>query len=923
MSSLYSSGIAVSRGQDRLLSFAMIAAVRMNPSALSTLIGRGTPSSIRSAFYRYFSTVEDVTITPVSGTVQSSKMLSTTRPDALAANIDPTRIPVKSSRTLTQEINYIFKAKNISRVLIKDFVANSLIDCSSAALAHLMRISGTQTKHRRDKLLRFYLPAIALRIRMLSTTRWSFHDIANVIYGLQRMEESDDGVLDILTLVTAIADETATGDQVPLPQNISMLLQGLDRIQGKENESKMLLKLVVRMIRAADGVFEAHHISSSLFGLQSMSGDKREVRDVVSALTEKIAESKGTFSSHNIGQALYGLQGMSSNYSETLALLNALEVKIKESEDAFAPRDIYCSLYGLQRMSSDHVEVRNILKALAPRFKICQNNLLCHQIAAAMVGLRGMSSTHTEVIDIIRAVTPLFMEVPAVVTKDTKTVAVKDEDQESDPKIAAPQVFDALDVKNVLNGFRRMNSDSEEVRALLKVLGPHLLASTQAMNSFHLEHAFSGIRGLSSSRSEVRVVIKVLTQKVRICRQVLSSQCVGASLSSLVRMSSDSMTVREFLSALTSLAKKSKKPFTLKALVDGINSLQACSSDHTEVSDLLAIIIPKITQLESSFDVDSVGRILEGMQEMNSSCSVVRRLLAVLLPKVEDCDVFKSAGSASNAMFGLQGMSSEHEEVTAVLAVLTPKITGYTGPMSADNIGHALYGLQNLGDTPETLILVDWLHVKLEDMIQRTNQFDDVSTESLQFLCRILVLLIPKLRISLGEKYDQWQRISDVAVEKLNERKNNNDQFFQIVKISTKIEKRIVGIAKNVLLLVDDAAVVSVKEDLCGLFSSDILLTIPKGANNENGDVGREFRLNIEIDGLIPTFERRKKYLALRDDYLRLHGFHVERIDMLDLMKIKDASLSSWITGRVNNSELKFPTAREGGFKKDQLESAT
>lgn len=919
--------VATSRSQNGLFWLAMIASVRINSAALSTMIGRGTQSSIRSAFYRYFSTVNNVTIKPAFASVSSPATLRKMRFDALATNIDSERTPVKSGLILTREIDYIFRARNLSRVLIKDFVANSLIDCSSAALAHLMRVSGKQTKHRRDKLLRFYLPAIALRIKMLSTKRWSFHDIANVVYGLQRMEEKDDGVLDILSLITAIADETATGDQVPLPQNISMLLQGLDKIQGREKESKELLKVVVKMINSTDSVFEPHHISSSLFGLQSMSGDRREVRDIISALTEKVKESTGVYNSQNIGQALYGLQGVSTSHPEVLTLLTALEVKIRESEEAFTPKNIHHSLHGLQLMSSNHVEVRNILRVLAPRFKKCETNLTCHEVAAAVVGLQGMSSNHMEVIDIIKAVTPLFMEVIAtpVVTKGIKAVVTQEKkDLESDPQSAAPRVLDALDVKYVLSGLRRMNSDSEDVRALLKALGPHLLASTQALNSYQLEYAFGGIRELSSSRSEVRAVLKILTRKVLMCRQVLSSQCVGAILSSLVRMSSDSKEVRELLSALPPLVKRSKKPFTLKILVDGLNSLQACSSDHAEVSDLITIYITKIAQLECSFDVNSVGRILEGMQEMNSACSEVRDLLRALLPKMKDCDVFKSGDSVSYAMFGLQGMSSEHKEVMDLLTVLTGKITGYTGPMSADNIGHALYGLQSLREAPETLLLVDWLHVKLEDMMQRTNQFDDVSTESLQFLCRILVLLIPNMRISLGEKYDQWESISNIAVEKLNERKNSNDEYFKIVKFSTKAEMRVVGIAKKVLPLIDSAAVVSVKEDLCGLFTSDILLTIPRGENAENGDVGREeFRLNIEVDGLIPSFEKKKKYRVMRDDYLRQHGYQVERIDILDLMKIKDASLSSWITGRVNNPELKLPLGGDGCLRKLEEESVT
>jgi hypothetical protein len=963
------------------MSLRMLTAFRKHPRFLTALGSRNVRLPIKSVFCSNITAAGNTMSTDVvTDTSSRSLVARPTISNEISTSVGNYQNLAKSNLQLKSEIDYIFKAQHMSKTMLSNFVINNLVNLEPPNLAHLMRITGKLTKSRRDMLLRFYMPAISARLRMLSTKSWNFKNISCIIYGLQRMNESDDGILDILETMTRISDELAMGTQVPLPLNVSMMMLGLEKNHCTEKETKNFLKLMVKMIKSCRSDFEAHHISSCLFGLQSTTSEGLDVREVLSVITEKINESTDAFGPQNVSSALYGLQGMSGNEPVVLSLLLALEAKINTCRGDFTPTDVAHSLHGLQGMSSDHVEVRSILRALEPRIKSCTEPLDAMLVSDAMIGLQGMSTDCPEVLAILKAVTPSLRkyeprefkeehkskdskESKESKDKESKVIKVNkeskvgkestkiikatddlDEDEEEEDDVEYVRPLDAQGVRNVLRGLRRMSSDSEEVRALLKALGPRLLGSTQTMNAYQLRAAFSGIGGLESRQSEVRPVVLTLIQKVRQCKQVFSPQCVGTSLASLSGMSSEKYEVRDLAAALAPCVDLCLRPLGAQLVGDVMFGLQGMNSDHAEVGSLIKSVTRIVLQCKGDFDAESVSRALCGLREMTSRCKEVPLLLAALTSKMSQFNEFKSAKELSDALYAMQGMTTDCPEFSDLLVLLTPKIVQFNGPFSSDEIVRALYGLQGVRSGGESIELMVWLYTKLEGLEERTSRFQDLSSESLLQLCQIITIIIPTLQAAQVENI-KWTEINDIITQEVELRRQRSDSFFTEEKFLSVAAKRVLSVIEN-LFLNSEVEIVQGRV-LCGLFETEILLRLPRevaekevikegakeGAKEgikegvkegedesdnegavegekEGGDSSSDLKsdnilLNIEINWTMDRLDKQKKYCALRDSYLRSKGIVVERLNLSSIKRVKDGYLGEMVNGFVQDARIR------------------
>lgn len=840
------------------------------------------------------------------------------------------------------EIDHIFKAQHLSKTLLSNFVMDNLIHLEPSNLAHLMRVTGKLTKSRRDMLLRYYMPAISARLKMLSSRSWSFSHISYVIFGLQRMDESDDGILDILQTMTSISNETAKRSILPLPQDVSMMLLGLETNFCTEKETKIFLTLMVKMIKSCKSDFGAYHISSSLFGLQHATSDSVEVQAVLTALTERIYECKEDFCQKNIGAALYGLQGMSSNEPVVLALLVALEAKINSCPEALSPNGASQSLHGLQRMSSDHVEVRNILRALVSRMKNMTESMDAMRISDAMIGLQGMSSDCPEVLALLRAITPSMtqralrqknLNVMGIEGKKSKEnedekesieTAVVEEIQESKEsnegkeievitkitddqgevkkdKVELERRLDAQGVKNVFRGMRRMNSDSSEVRALLKVLGPRLLRSSQTMNVLQLRAAFSGMRGLEGIKIEVRPLVATLVKKVKQCKQIFSPLCVGTSLASMVRLSSDKYEVRYLAASLVRCVDLCQKPLTAKLMGDAMFGLQLMSSDHAEVALLIKSVTVKVSECLGVFDDEDICHVLCGLREMNSHTAEVPPLVRALTSKMVRFTEFKTSKELSDSIFGLQGMTTDCPDFTALLAFLTPKIVQFKDPFQPEEIIRALYGLQGVRTGENSVQLMDWLFTKLEGARETSLDFEKLSTTDIVQLCQILTIMLPTLE---GIDSAKWVEMSDRITREVEARRRKSDVFFKEEKPLSTYAKRVVTVLEKYFEATDVKIVKG--QELCGLFGSEILLQIPsESRGSDNRDFESDILVNIEITYSSDRLDQQKKYCVLRDSYLNSKGVKVLRLTLAQAKNSKDGNLPELVTKFVEDAKLK------------------
>jgi hypothetical protein len=507
--------------------------------------------SVISAFQRSFTTDHVDSIVNTNEKVHVNLVTTATSSREIAAVAGDKLVPV-NPHALKSVVSELFSQQYLSVRDLRLFMTGSFMECDKATLAHLMRISGKLTKDRRDMLLRFYMPVISARVNMLKSKSWNFTQISCVVFGLQRMKERDNGVLDILASMTELADKTASKREVPNSHHISMMLRGLEKFEGSQQETKDFLVLVVKMMKACSTMFDAQHISSCLYGLQSMKSSSKEVRDVLVVLTERIKESTDMFGPKNVSSSLYGLQGMSCDHPEVVNLLEALETRIQTCQEAFRPKEVTDSLHGLQKLTSDHQVVRNILTCITPMIRDCDRPPTAMGVSNAMIGLRCMHADCTEVPLLLKALTqcimrPVYVPPPHVIVTE---YAAK----------AEARVLDGQGVKNVFNGMRRMDSENHEVRNLITAVTPLLLASTQKLNANQLTESFNGIQYMSSSRKEVKKLISILTEKVKQCKQIPSPIMVGKCIGSLSKMRYEVKEVRELIAAFIPLAESCKKP---------------------------------------------------------------------------------------------------------------------------------------------------------------------------------------------------------------------------------------------------------------------------------------------------------------------------------------------------------------------------
>lgn len=811
--------------------------------------------------------------------------------------------PLRDSNELKVEMEALFADTHLSKTTVDMFLYDRIDQCDVSNLSNLMRLSGKLMKTRKDLLLKIHMPVIGSRIEMLSSSSWSFMNIAFTFYGLQRMKENDNGLLSILKIMTKIVGEASHRDQTPSAQNISMILLGFQKNNCDKEASKQMLQLLVSIIDSCTDKFDAQHLSTSLNGLQSMSSNCPHVRAVLTALTAKIETCTEDFQSQNVGNALKGLSGMSSDCVEVRTLLTALIPKIISCKGILAAVDVASALCGLQGMVSECPEVRSMLTALTPMVQKCKETLEPEAVGDALFGLQGLSSDCTEVLAVVQALAPRVKEAEKVIqAADTEKPFVARPHRgpfKRDPNDDGIPTLDSRAVSNAMFGLRRMTSDSAEVRMLLGALAPRILSCRMTMNAHHIGLAFNGLQGMASSKSEVRAVIAALTPRVQECTQPLSAEILGDSLYRLRCMSSDSVEVRDLLAILVTKVQGCIHPLSSRAVGKALYGLQGLSSDYPEVRALVASLCSKVEGCKKTLSGKSVCYALSGLQEMSSDSQEVRALLTALVPKITSCSDVMSSESLLKSMFGLQGVDTSHTEGLALMSALSLKVKDrqsnnvLEGPVTADSIGMALYGLQGVKSEECSLVLLEFVFDMIDNLSKSSNGFQGVQSDFLFSLCQNLLLSNSQIEEIFKNDNKKWEIVSGMAYKELRKRQvNPDDECFKRKKFASQAENRVVGVGKK--MYEGSEILVEGKSEILNMFESDIIIKIPLKSGSKE-----YITIDIEINSQYYVQEKKQRFCSLRDKYLSSQGIVIERLDLGDLRKMRDKDLSNWIHQRV------------------------
>ena len=433
--------------------------------------------------------VEDASVSASESTTplknMSSKQIKKVKIASKEQLLNEITIEKRHQAQLKKFIQDIFPGKGDCDIqLFNEFIEKKLNVCNSSNIALFMRIAGNKSKGSNSVLiLRENLPAIALRLSVISESSWLVSHISNIFFGLQYYNENDEGFQEIIFIMTKILDKTVKmGETIPF-EYVPNIFYGLQKNKYQSKESKKFLTVITRIIgggkeeEKGKGNVTATELGNTLMNFQELTSDVIEVQDLLLVMTERIKSCTEPLENRNVSNTLCGLKRMNSDHINVLALLSALTEKILIGQKEVRSNVIGFSLYGLQRMNSNSQEVRDLLSALTAKIQICETVFQPQAVSNALYGLQRMTSDCAEVRALLSALTPKIE--------------------------SCTEPFTAQQMSDAIYGLQGMKSDSVEVHTLLSVLVRMVQSCTEIPNKLQLSNAMFALQGMDGSHIDV------------------------------------------------------------------------------------------------------------------------------------------------------------------------------------------------------------------------------------------------------------------------------------------------------------------------------------------------------------------------------------------------------------------------------------
>ncbi|CAE7457498.1 trmB [Symbiodinium microadriaticum] len=191
--------------------------------------------------------------------------------------------------------------------------------------------------------------------------------LANSLYGLQRMHEATEGVAELLSALALQVEAAAQRAEVLETRALSNALYGLQGFSSSRQRTALpaLLRALANWAKAAQAQspeprgFSAQGLGMALYGLQGIS---EEAEELLQALLPYVRASP--LDGQAVGNALYGLQSLSSDFEVVRRLLGVFASKLKSFDGKLTEQEVSNALYGLQFMDPSLPEVAGVVEAL-------------------------------------------------------------------------------------------------------------------------------------------------------------------------------------------------------------------------------------------------------------------------------------------------------------------------------------------------------------------------------------------------------------------------------------------------------------------------------------------------------------------------------------------------------------------------------
>lgn len=673
----------------------------------------------------------------------------------------------RSLSNLQFEIDDMFLRDFDSNERADNFIRKRLQECDPKSFSILVRSAGWESRNESFTALRENLPAIASRLRMISSSNtWSMEDVTHVICGMEFMREEHPAVLEILSLMTTIATAQLQRGHRVTPVNIRIFCKGLRNMHCKEAESKNLVNILRTMIECCDHSLKSPTVFSILLGMQRMGYNSPEVITILTAMVDKVVPLVDTKTAKEMAASLHGLQIRNMHSPQLNAVLYALDplsqcntnlklprmqienlfstanhLDAQRNVDAFIKGRLHeCGLdnisnlvrlAGRESRDESFTALRDNLPLIASRLQMMSSSNSWHfrNISMIIFGLQSMGETEPGVSDIISLMSSLATSQLAKGTvfapEDIATMLLGLQNMQCHTvhtikllSIATTMVencphFGDSTIGNSFYALQHMSSDNIIVRGLVEALTAKLKNTNLILSAHSMSLIIFGLRNMDSECTEVYAAMEALTFKAGTLTGQLTSDDISLILIGLRNRSSYAPEVCELLKVVAFMIRESTCPLGAHAirLMNGLNNM---TSDSEELLELVEALVPKIIDCGEVLGPEDVGDALYGMQGLNSDVPSVRLLLAAFIPLVRGCKGTFTEMNVSMSLYGLRSMSSYTPEVCELIGALVPKIRLCPESLTPLGIGNSLYGLQGiLNNSPEVYALLNALLPKI------------------------------------------------------------------------------------------------------------------------------------------------------------------------------------------------------------------
>lgn len=683
----------------------------------------------------------------------------------------------------------------------------------------------------------------------------------NSMYGLQQMDSSVPEVQRILTVLHVKLKDCTEKLQ---PQEVANFLYGFQRMRifdlGVANMLELLWVVLQRSNEYMENVYSPQEICNILYGVQNMPMDSANMRSLTGFVATMTTKCQLQFSAHEIGHSFYSLKSSDGSSQQVVALIAAMNEKLVATSDVLLPSHISGALFGLRNTSSSCSGALESVSHLTARMKMCRQDFTGAQIGQCLYALKNYDLS-TQVVN------DLLINVAAVLCETLPRMRM------------TPQ-----QASSALYGLRLMTDDNSAVRSILSSIveliernrredGPLFTAGDIAI-------AVCSLQEKCVENVDVRRLLTAITREVELTLRKpdvhFTTQELGMIFYGLKSFTSDSSSeFNKFMSAVADITYAHRGGIDDQAFGNMFYGLKSMSTPHDGLSKLLNAVHSKVQLNNSDIKLSgqSLGNSLYGLQGMSSQIPEVRSILSVLAALLKNelnLDQWViSPAELGNALYGFQHINNDIPEGLLLLSSLVKgsEASDAIGAMSFSSAGMALFGIHRMTVMNEDLrVLLSSLLDRVDSLVRSCVPTEgegslDIGTQQ---QCLMLSQNLKLVAYTWDKESNKMQEHSSrvhATIDSLPAWCLPVELSSSSKKFASLTEKQVFRLFENALHGLDQIISITANSYL-DVFEADIVIRF---------DVGEisPVVVNIEVDG--PFHRKSKLFDSLRDNYLLTH----------------------------------------------------